>query len=110
MKPGHNVTGLIISHQGKTAKPSARREVILSAGAFGSPQLLELSGIGAAERLQSVGIVPRVNLPAVGEHLTDHFLTCLTWELSSQDSLNTSLSTLGLVQEVANFFSAEEGH
>ena len=106
---GHNVTGLIISHQGKTAKLSARREVILSAGAFGSPQLLELSGIGAAERLQSVGIVPRVNLPAVGEHLTDHFLTRLTWELSSQDSLNTSLSTLGLVQEVANFLFRRRG-
>ena len=106
---GRNVNGLIINHQGKTTKLGARREVILSAGAFGSPQLLELAGIGAAERLQSVGIVPRVNLPAVGEHLTDHFLARLTWELSSQDSLNTSLSKLGLVQEVANFIFRRRG-
>ena len=50
--------------------------------AFGSPQLLELSGVGDAARLKSIGIKPRINLTAVGEHLADHFLTRLTFQLS----------------------------
>ena len=105
----HTVTGLIVSQQGKTVEIKARREVILCAGAFGSPQLLELSGIGEAKRLQSIGITPRVNLKAVGEHLADHFLTRLTWELSSHDSLNTSLSGFGLIKEATNFLFHRRG-
>ena len=50
----------------------ARREVILAAGAINSPQLLELSGIGDAERLRSLGIVPVVDSPDVGRNLQDH--------------------------------------
>jgi choline dehydrogenase len=50
----------------------ARREVILSAGAIGSPQLLMLSGVGEADDLRSVGIEPRVQLPGVGRNLHDH--------------------------------------
>ena len=103
------VAGLMINQHGKTLELRARRDVILCAGAFGSPQLLELSGIGEAKRLQSIGIKPRVNLPAVGEHLTDHFLARLTWELSSDDSLNTSLSGLGLVKEAAKFLLRRRG-
>jgi choline dehydrogenase len=47
-------------------------EVILSAGAINSPQLLQLSGIGAAGHLTRLGIVPQYDLPAVGAHLNDH--------------------------------------
>jgi len=47
-------------------------EVILSAGAINSPQLLQLSGIGAADHLTRLGISPRVDSPAVGAHLNDH--------------------------------------
>jgi choline dehydrogenase-like flavoprotein len=51
---------------------TARREVILSAGAIGSPQLLMLSGIGDADHLRTVGIEPVKELPAVGRNLQDH--------------------------------------
>lgn len=105
----HTTTGLVVLHRGKKSVLKARREVVLCAGAFGSPQLLELSGIGAAERLQDTGIAPRVNLPAVGENLADHFLTRLTWELTSGDSLNTSLSGFGLIQEAAHFLFRRRG-
>lgn len=50
----------------------ARKEVILSAGAFGSPQILQLSGIGPAEHLADIGIELKLNLPGVGSNLQDH--------------------------------------
>jgi choline dehydrogenase len=51
----------------------AAREVILAGGAFNSPQLLKLSGIGPADELMSHGIRPIVNLPGVGENLQDRY-------------------------------------
>lgn len=60
-------------HQGNELKQvKARREVILSGGAFGSPQLLMLSGIGAAQELQQHGITVAHHLPGVGKNLQDH--------------------------------------
>ncbi|MGC3765300.1 GMC family oxidoreductase N-terminal domain-containing protein, partial [Pseudomonas aeruginosa] len=59
----------IAYYQGSEAKEvRARREVILSAGTFGSPQLLLLSGIGPAKDLQAVGIPVVHDLPGVGEN------------------------------------------
>ncbi len=54
----------------------ARREVIVSAGAFGSPQLLQLSGIGAAAELQRAGVTLRHELAGVGKNLQDHIDYC----------------------------------
>ncbi len=60
-------------HQGNELKQvKARREVILSGGAFGSPQLLMLSGIGAAQQLQQHGLKVIQDLPGVGKNLQDH--------------------------------------
>jgi len=66
------VTGVEASIRGSRETIRARREVILCAGAVNSPALLELSGIGDAERLRSVGIKTVHNLPGVGENLQDH--------------------------------------
>lgn len=60
----------------------ARREIVLSAGAFGTPQLLQLPGIGPAEHLRTVGIDPLVDSPNVGSNLTDHPATFMNWELA----------------------------
>ena len=57
---------------GETHVLEARKEVILSAGAFQSPQLLMLSGIGPADHLASVGVDCVVDAPDVGKHLKDH--------------------------------------
>ena len=51
----------------------ARGEIVLSAGAIGSPQILMLSGIGPAEELKALGIEPKVDLPGVGRNLQDHY-------------------------------------
>jgi choline dehydrogenase-like flavoprotein len=57
----------------------ARREVIVSGGAFGSPQLLMLSGIGPAAELQRLGITVRHDLPGVGRNLQDHIDHVQSW-------------------------------
>jgi choline dehydrogenase-like flavoprotein len=65
-------TGVLANIGGNNMEIKARREVILSAGAFGSPQILQLSGIGSGAMLQSKGISPVHELPGVGENLQDH--------------------------------------
>jgi choline dehydrogenase len=60
-----------------------RREVILSAGAFNTPQLLKLSGVGPREELTRFGITVRVDLPGVGENLQDRYEVGVTTEMKS---------------------------
>ncbi|MEM1416656.1 MAG: GMC family oxidoreductase N-terminal domain-containing protein [Myxococcota bacterium] len=62
---------------GESHSVKASREVVLSAGAYGSPQLLMLSGVGPASELEAVGIECRLDLPDVGKHLKDHLHTGL---------------------------------
>ncbi len=65
----------------------ADREVILSAGAIGSPQLLQLSGIGAPDDLAAAGVAVRHELPGVGANLQDHPFVTVIFEVSDQDTL-----------------------
>ncbi|HWG07428.1 MAG TPA: GMC family oxidoreductase N-terminal domain-containing protein [Solirubrobacteraceae bacterium] len=65
----------------------AEREVLLSAGAINSPQLLLLSGIGPAEELRAAGVEVRHDLPGVGRNLQDHPFVTLIWEVSDQTTL-----------------------
>lgn len=64
--------GVLFSKQGHKQIVKASREVILSAGAIQSPQILMLSGVGDAEHLKEIGIYPIANLPGVGKNLQDH--------------------------------------
>jgi choline dehydrogenase-like flavoprotein len=74
--------GVEYERRGRRHVATADREIVLSAGAFGTPQLLQLSGIGPAEHLRSVGITPVVDSPQVGQNLTDHPATFMNWELA----------------------------
>lgn len=69
------------SNKGQIRTVKARKEVILAAGAFHSPKLLELSGIGSAELLKAHGIPLIVDNPYVGENLQDHILTGISFEV-----------------------------
>ena len=86
-------------HQDKQLKEvRARREVIVAAGAFGSPQLLMLSGIGAAAELQKLGVPVVLDLPGVGKNLHDHIDYVQTWRVpSSTDTVGLSLRGAGRV-------------
>ncbi|KIY71977.1 GMC oxidoreductase [Cylindrobasidium torrendii FP15055 ss-10] len=68
----YEAKGVQLEVKGKIFTVNARREVVLSAGAFQSPQLLELSGIGQEGLIKSLGIQSLVDLPGVGENLQDH--------------------------------------
>jgi choline dehydrogenase-like flavoprotein len=69
---GRRATGVEARIDGVPTFVAARREVLLSAGALQSPQLLMLSGIGPGEHLRSLGIEVRHDLPGVGRNLHDH--------------------------------------
>jgi choline dehydrogenase len=65
-------TGVEYTHGGIVQRAEARAEVVLCAGAIGSPQLLMLSGVGPAEKLRARDVEPVVDLPGVGANLSDH--------------------------------------
>lgn len=73
---GSRATGVAYTHRGRSIQARARREVLLSAGAINSPQLLMLSGIGPAEELSAHGIGIHLDLPGVGANLQDHLDVC----------------------------------
>jgi choline dehydrogenase len=66
----------------------AGREIVVSGGAYGSPQLLQLSGLGPAQHLQDMGIAVVRDMPAVGSNLHDHFNTTLRWRCAKAITLN----------------------
>lgn len=93
IKTGCHISRLLIDNQravgveiyqdGKPQRLHASREVIVSAGAIGSPKLLQLSGIGAADELSKKGLPVVADLPGVGENLQDHLGIDLIFELGN---------------------------
>lgn len=73
---------------------TAQREVLLSAGSIGSPQILELSGIGDAQRLQALGIPVVKERYGVGENLQDHLQIRAVFRVKNTRTLNTRASSL----------------
>jgi choline dehydrogenase len=89
---GRRANGVSFYQGNQLQDVRARREVIVSAGAFGSPQLLMLSGIGAPAELQKFGIPVAQDLPGVGKNLQDHIDYVQTWRVpSNTDTIGVSL-------------------
>ena len=81
MLEGHRCIGVRYSVGGLKREARAAHEVIVSAGAIATPQLLELSGIGQSERLKGLGIEVRHHLAGVGENLRDHWAPRMKWRV-----------------------------
>jgi choline dehydrogenase len=79
---GGRAVGVEYRHRGRMQQSFADREIVLSAGAFGTPQLLQLSGIGPADHLRGVGITALIDSPRVGQGLEDHANAFATWALA----------------------------
>ncbi|HQU49860.1 MAG TPA: GMC family oxidoreductase N-terminal domain-containing protein, partial [Casimicrobiaceae bacterium] len=90
---GGRATGVEYRQGGETKRAVARREVILSAGALQSPQLLQLSGIGPGPLLQRFGIPVVHDLPGVGENLQDHLQLRLIYRCSKPITVNDDLAS-----------------
>lgn len=86
--------GVEIEVDGERRVITARREVILSGGAINSPQLLMLSGVGAADHLREVGVAVEHDLPGVGENLQDHLDIMSRIRTRSAASIGYSLRSL----------------
>lgn len=69
---------------GTTYTVNAKKEVILSAGVIGSPQLLQVSGVGDKSLLTPLGITVVSDLPGVGMHLTDHLSGAIVYSTSAE--------------------------
>ncbi len=103
---GKRCVGVVYRRGGRVTEVRAGREVILSAGAIGSPQILELSGIGRPELLRGHGIEVAHDLPAVGENFRDHINARIQWRVITPGvSYNERARGLNLVGQVAKYFA-----
>ncbi|MCA1247613.1 GMC family oxidoreductase [Massilia sp. MS-15] len=86
---GKVCTGIRFTGGAQAFTATARRETLLAAGAVGSPQILQLSGIGAPELLRGHGITPVMDLPGVGANLQDHLQLRTVFKIQGAATLNT---------------------
>jgi len=91
---GRTVRGVRFSQGGQVREVAARREVILSAGAYGSPAILERSGVGPAEVLKAAGVETVHHLPGVGENLQDHWQIRVQHRVHNTRTLNIRAGSL----------------
>ncbi|KAA0233857.1 MAG: Alcohol dehydrogenase [acceptor] [Acidimicrobiales bacterium] len=85
------VTGVEYQRDGQACAVGARREVVMSAGVFGTPQILMASGLGPGAHLQELGITPVIDLPGVGQNLQDHISALLIYRsLVTDDTVGFS--------------------
>lgn len=107
---GKRAVGVEYHVGGKRHVVRARREVILSGGAINSPQLLELSGIGAGARLREFGIEVLADSPNVGENLQDHYASMVRARLKAGTrSLNELSRGLPLLGQMVRYAFSRTG-
>lgn len=87
---GRRATGVSYRRGRQAQTVRARREIIMSAGAFGTPQILMASGVGPGAHLQQLGITPVLDAPGVGQNLQDHISALLIYQA------RTSEGTVGI--------------
>ena len=106
---GKRVVGVEYQVGGETRQARASREVILSAGAVQSPQLLELSGIGQPALLKDLGLAVHHELPGVGENYRDHYMSRINWRVRNARTLNEQSRGWRLVVEALKYGIARRG-
>jgi choline dehydrogenase len=107
---GRRAVAVEFEQDGVRRTVRARREVILSGGVVNSPQLLELSGIGDAQRLAALGIPVLVDSPRVGENLQDHFNVPMVFRLNpGVRSLNDLARPTARWRALARYFLTSAG-
>jgi len=98
---GTRATGVEYISGGRRRTAHAEREVLLCSGAYGTPKLLMLSGVGPAEHLREVGIEPLLDQPNVGAHLQDHPFAICNWRAAHPVTLDDATAPKYLAQWAA---------
>jgi choline dehydrogenase len=106
---GKRAVGVEFSRQSTVLRINAVREVIVSAGAIGSPHLLQLSGVGGPEVLQKAGIAVLHSLPGVGQNFQDHYIARMSCYVRNLETLNERARGLGFANEVMRYFAQGKG-
>ena len=102
-------TSIDYLERGKLQTAYASKQIILCGGAINSPQLLELSGVGQATHLRSLGIDIVHDLPGVGENLQDHLLVPVIYGCPPDESINREVSGLRLVSAAIKWLFLRDG-
>jgi choline dehydrogenase len=100
---GLRCAGVAFRQRGQAREALGAREVILCGGAVNSPHLLQVSGIGPAAHLQSIGVTVRHDLPGVGANLQDHYVARVSHRVKDAVSINQLSRGPRLALEVARF-------
>lgn len=106
---GRRAIGIRYSVKGKVTNVMAKREVVLSAGSVGSPQILQLSGIGPKEVLDKAGVEVVHDLPGVGANLQDHLEVYFQFRSKVPITLNGKLNPLSKFLIGARWFFFKSG-
>ena len=106
---GTRAVGLQCRQDGKPCEYRAAKEIILSAGSIQSPQLLQLSGIGPAGHLRSLGIDVVHDIPGVGQNLREHWMGIVQYKLKRPVSFNFEFSGIRLARHVLQYFLFRKG-
>ena len=106
---GRRCTGVAFRQSGSDRRVAAAREVVVSGGTVNSPHLLQISGIGPAGHLQSIGVEVVHELPAVGANLSDHFAVRVTHRVKDEVSVNQLARGVRLAREVGRFAATGRG-
>jgi choline dehydrogenase len=106
---GARASGVEYRRGGHVEEARAAREVILAAGAIGSPHVLQLSGVGDPERLAHAGIAPQHALPGVGRNFQDHYLARVACAVKGARTLNEKARGLPFLSEVLRYLVAGTG-
>jgi choline dehydrogenase len=96
---GRRAIGVEYHQDGKTVRVQARREVVISAGAIGTPQILMASGVGPGAHLQEHGIAPVLDAPGVGQNLQDHISALLVYR-SPRNYDTVGISPVGIARVI----------
>jgi choline dehydrogenase len=106
---GRRAVAVEFQRGGAVERADAEREVILSAGAVNSPHILQLSGVGAPEHLNRVGIPVQHALPGVGQNLQDHYIARISYPVSGAVTVNERSRGLALASEVVRYLFTGKG-
>jgi choline dehydrogenase len=106
---GKRCTGVAFRHKGGDHRVLAAREVVVSGGTVNSPHLLQISGIGPADHLQSIGVAVRHDLPGVGANLSDHFAIRVTHRVKDEVSINRMARGIRLIGEIGRYATTGRG-